>query len=264
MITRRSTADVWSYPNLQGSVSATADTLGALVSGQHRYDPFGETRTTVVDNVAGATDYAWLGFQLRLLEHASGIEKFTHMGARSYAQSLGRFLSVDPVLGGNSSDYTYVNDPRNQTDITGKAWGWNQFIFCVNARHATACAAAMYFQQDAYKRGEAYYNRYARSRDRLGISNAVRHAWYFGAIAYFAGASQARAFGVAHEKDNPGGQDALDTWADLANNEVGIRHGTNAWLFTSIIDGVDRSLKRGDLRCVKSIWVFRYIGSCQI
>ena len=41
------------------------------------------------------------------------------MGARQYSSLLGRFLEVDPVLGGNANDYTYPLDPLNQSDLDG-------------------------------------------------------------------------------------------------------------------------------------------------
>jgi len=41
------------------------------------------------------------------------------MGARLYTPTLGRFLSPDPVHGGNESTYNYPNDPVNGEDISG-------------------------------------------------------------------------------------------------------------------------------------------------
>ena len=46
------------------------------------------------------------------------------MGARQYSSLLGRFLEVDPVLGGNANDYAYVSDPVGMSDLDGLCGVW--------------------------------------------------------------------------------------------------------------------------------------------
>jgi uncharacterized protein RhaS with RHS repeats len=43
------------------------------------------------------------------------------MGVRLYAPAIGRFLSTDPVYGGNANTYTYPADPINTYDLDGRA-----------------------------------------------------------------------------------------------------------------------------------------------
>ncbi|MFB6961860.1 DNRLRE domain-containing protein [Streptomyces sp. NPDC056309] len=67
--------------------------------------------------------YGWLGGKQRSSETPSAV---TLMGVRLYDPTTGRFLSVDPVQGGNANAYDYVNaDPLNRYDLDGK-WGWSK------------------------------------------------------------------------------------------------------------------------------------------
>lgn len=115
----------WSYPDLQGSVIATADATGVKQGATTIYDPDGNLLGgTLPDNQQGNFDNTWLGGHQRPLEHAPGLRPVVEMGARIYDPTLGRFLSVDPIEGGTTTnDYAYVRDPINQADLTGMGLG---------------------------------------------------------------------------------------------------------------------------------------------
>ncbi|MEU9158135.1 RHS repeat-associated core domain-containing protein, partial [Streptomyces sp. NPDC048417] len=49
----------------------------------------------------------------------------TLMGARLYNPTTGRFLSIDPIPGGNANAYEYVTaDPLDKFDLDGRRWCW--------------------------------------------------------------------------------------------------------------------------------------------
>lgn len=61
--------------------------------------------------------YGWLGSKRRSNDTVGGL---TLMGVRLYNPVTGRFLSRDPIAGGNDNTYTYPVDPINKTDLDGR------------------------------------------------------------------------------------------------------------------------------------------------
>jgi RHS repeat-associated protein len=77
--------------------------------------------TTTTGTTTGTKRYDWLGAKQRAADTPSGV---TLMGVRLYNPTTGRFLSIDPIPGGNANAYEYCRaDPVNCTDLDGK-WGW--------------------------------------------------------------------------------------------------------------------------------------------
>ncbi|MFJ3906397.1 DNRLRE domain-containing protein [Streptomyces sp. NPDC090025] len=71
-----------------------------------------------------AVRYNWLGAKQRSSETLTSLML---MGVRLYNPQTGRFLSLDPIYGGNANAYEYVQaDPLNRYDLDGRRSWWRR------------------------------------------------------------------------------------------------------------------------------------------
>lgn len=112
---------------LKDRLGSTLDTIDGTTIDRRSYDAFGAVRNgdmsdrtngtlNLADTIHGFTDHT----------HADDVA-LIHMGGRVYDYTLGRFLSVDPIIGNPANSqslnpYSYLgNNPLSGTDPTGYA-----------------------------------------------------------------------------------------------------------------------------------------------
>lgn len=138
--------------NLHGDTVATAslDPQATAPTDMFETDEFGNPRQP-----SGADKrYGWLGAKQRRTELASGV---IQMGVRSYVPAMGRFTSVDPVVGGSANDYDYANqDPVNTVDLDGRCAGPLGFLapLCGQAVRSGAAWLLKKIGPSAFKRNK--------------------------------------------------------------------------------------------------------------
>ncbi len=98
--------------NLHGDVVTSATPGATQYDGAVRdADEYGNSKT------GPAGRYSWLGAKQR---SAEALGSTVVMGVRLFSPVTGRFLSWDPVPGGNATTYAYPTDPVNMLDLDGR------------------------------------------------------------------------------------------------------------------------------------------------
>ncbi|MFI9149822.1 DNRLRE domain-containing protein [Streptomyces sp. NPDC053367] len=170
--------------------------------------------------------YGWLGGKQRSAETPSGV---TLMGSRLYQAETGRFLSRDPVPGGNANPYEYCSgDPVNCYDLSGQySTGGLLPEAAICAMFALWCADMVYITHWALKEAKRAYSNGPKQ-------NAYRHCIWQAMLTWAVGSSLAKSLGWAHEKAAGSSAKAKrDSKADKFNNKVGRKIGgqITAWTY---------------------------------
>ncbi len=201
--------------NIRGDILADGDDEGLVAA--LGMDEFGVPDAAL----PSGRRYGFLGAHKREALTSSGL---VAMGVRLYAPRTGRFLQVDPMLGGNENPYEYPNDPVNRLDLTGK-YGEEandaEKKYCKGVhgpQRKWRCWKASKLAEKALRSAERFFPGTLHN----GAGDAFRHCVWSGWMTNRWGADQAKKFGDLHEAGIP--HDDPEKIMDRRNNRRGRKH----------------------------------------
>ncbi|MFC9327372.1 RHS repeat-associated core domain-containing protein [Kitasatospora sp. NPDC057015] len=112
-LTTKTGDTVLQFTNIHGDVNLQVPLAAGATPTAVDTDEYGNLKPGTATN-----RYGYLGAYQRASDTPSNV---TLMGVRLYNPTTGRFLSTDPVYGGNANSYEYCSgDPVNCTDLDGR------------------------------------------------------------------------------------------------------------------------------------------------
>ncbi len=111
----------WEFSGIDGDRFFTTDDAGVQQGAVQVYDPFGQLLTDPAPTQSTVPNLAWQGNSGN--ETQALATTYVMMGARVYIPALGRFVQLDPKVGGGANGYDYANqDPVNISDPSGESF----------------------------------------------------------------------------------------------------------------------------------------------
>ncbi len=201
--------------NLVGTQVGAQPSIG--LSAYQEFDEYGNETASALPR----TRYGWLGAHQRSGDSQAG---FVLMGARLYNSTTGRFLSRDPIQGGNETSFTYPQDPINRMDLTGLDSGSD------GSASGVFKACDEYFSKAFCTKIGWWTRKIVNMANDLDVNdnqrNAARHfAWVVVLYSATGNGEATRKMLRAHEA----GSKSVDSERDRKNNRFSLNYFEHHW-----------------------------------